>query len=89
MAAVPLTFTVPDAAAESILKLVASYGACASPVNVSIVNGSSSVEFSDDKGQKLQGLTTACTAIANACPPATQLFGTTTEQQSKVRPNPH
>jgi len=79
-----LAFSVPDASSESLLSLVASFGSCPAPINVTVANGTSTVEFTDASGEKLQGLTTASTAIAMACPSAADLLGSTTEQQAKV-----
>jgi hypothetical protein len=77
-------FTVPDASTERLLNLVASYGSCPVTPSIAVANGSSTVEFTDASGEKLQGLATACTAIASACPSAAELLGTTPEQQAKV-----
>lgn len=79
-----LEFSVPDASSESLLRLVASFGSCHKPIDVTVANGINTVEFTDASGEKLQGLTTACTAIAMACPSAAELLGTTPEQQAKV-----
>ena len=84
MSAKALAFTVPDASAERLLRLVASFGSCPTPLNITVADGSTVLEFTDASGEKLQGLTTACTAIANACPSAAELLGTTPEQQAKV-----
>lgn len=84
MAGGSLAFAVPDAASELLLRLVANFGGSPSELNITIVDGSNSVEFTDEKGEKLQGLTTACTAIANSCPSAAHLLGTTPESQAKV-----
>lgn len=84
MSAPALAFTVPDENAERLLSLVASFGSCPAPLNITVTSGSNTVEFTDASGEKLQGLTTACTAIANACPSAAELLGTTPEQQAKV-----
>ncbi|KAG7670422.1 hypothetical protein Ndes2526A_g00176 [Nannochloris sp. 'desiccata'] len=79
-----LEFSVPDASSESLLRLVASFGSCHKPIDVTVANGINTVEFTDASGEKLQGLTTACTAIAMACPSAAELLGTTPGQQAKI-----
>lgn len=84
MAGGSLAFAVPDVASELLLQLVASFGGSPSELNITVVDGSNALEFTDEKGEKLQGLTTACTAIANSCPSAAQLLGTTPESQAKV-----
>jgi hypothetical protein len=83
-----LTFSVPNADAELVLRLVASYGGCPSPLDIKIVDGLTTVEFPGDNGATLQGLTTACTCVANACPSAAQLIGYTPETEAKVRQYP-
>lgn len=89
MGAQALTFSVPNAEAELLLRLVASYGGCPSPLDIKIVDGLTTVEFPGDNGEPLQGLTTACTCVAKACPSAAQLLGTTPEEEAKVRESPN
>ena len=84
MAGASFAFAVPDAASELLLRLVASFAGSSSELNITVVDGTSTVEFADAKGEKLQGLTTACIAIANSSPLAAQLVGATPELQAKV-----
>ena len=84
MGAPALAFSVPDATSEQLLRLVASYSGCPTPIDIKIVHGSRTVEFSTAHGENIQGLTTACICIVSASPVATQLLGSTPEQEAKV-----
>jgi hypothetical protein len=83
MAGAALQFRVADAATESLLRLIASYGSSSAPLSCSI-DTVTDVEFIDDQGRPLQGLLTAARFVALSSPKGAQLLGQTPEHQAKV-----
>ena len=79
--------TAPDAAAESLLRLVAEAGGV-QHLNVTIDATSSDVRFTAADGTPAFGAATACRWLASLGGAATQLLGETPEQAAKVRGRP-
>lgn len=76
--------TAPDAAAESLLRLVAEAGGL-QHLNVTIDATSSDVRFTAADGTPAFGAATACRWLASLGSAAAQLLGETPEQAAKVR----
>ena len=77
-----MQITVPDAATQLMLELVASYGAVEA-IQIEVVAEAAAVEFEVD-GQKLSGKMTAARAISTQSTIADQLLGGTAEEQAQV-----
>lgn len=76
--------TAPDAAVESLLRLVAEAGGV-QHLNVTIDATSSDVRFTAADGTPAFGAATACRWLASLGSAAAQLLGETPEQAAKVR----
>lgn len=76
--------SAPDAAAESLLRLVAEAGGV-QHLNVTIDATSADVRFTAADGTPAFGAATACRWLASLGSAATQLLGETPEQAAKVR----
>ena len=74
----------PDAAIENMLRLVAAFSGHAGPLTIDVGNVATT-ECTDASGANLEGLATACSAIASASPMAAQLLGEEAAEKAKVR----
>lgn len=76
-------FTVPDAAAEKLLRLVAGASGV-QHLNITVNGGGSEVQFTSADGHKASGAHTACRYLVSLGGTAAQLLGDSPEHQAKV-----